>query len=169
MVGNNELFENAEVRFRNFRGAEGPFNSEGDRGFTLILDPERAKDLEAKGWTIKTTKPDENDEFKYFTRIKVKYNNYPPRVFLITSKGRLEMTEDEIGLLDGMDVANWDLVINPSNWEFNGNKGVKGYLKQAFVTMDENEFELKYMNLPDANPTTNLPNTTVNDEDLEVA
>jgi hypothetical protein len=37
----NITLENVNIVFRNFSGAEGPFNKAGDRNFGLLVDPER--------------------------------------------------------------------------------------------------------------------------------
>lgn len=166
MVSNNVLFENAELRYRNFAGREGPFNSQGDRNFVIVLDPKRADQLEAEGWNVKSTKPDENDEVKRFIQVSVNYEKgRPPRVVLINSKGRMDLGAGEVDILDYMDVANWDITVNPYAWNVGDNSGIKAYLKQAFVTVEENEFDRKYADLPDANPTSR-PSMTASDEEV---
>src|SRR5689334_6559882 len=161
MPMNDEMFENAEVRFRNFRGAEGPFNSKGDRNFCIFLDNDRALELEAKGFNVKTTTPREDgDEPRRYIPVAVNYGKgRPPRVMLINSRGRIDLGADEVELLDYADVLNWDIVINPYEWQVNDNKGVKAYLKHAFVTINENELEKKYADVPDLNPTKSSNST----------
>ena len=54
------------------------------------------------------------------------------------------MNENTVGELDNIDIANADLIISPYHWEVNGKRGVKAYLKTAYITMDEDEFAYKY-------------------------
>lgn len=164
----DEFFEDANVVFRNFAGRAGDFNSEGDRNFCIVLTPERAEDLRAKGWNVKTLRArDEGDDPNPYIQVSVNFNKgRPPKVVLINSQGRVHLGADEVSMLDIADVAHWDLVINPYAWEIKRgddvNRGIKAYLKQAFVTLNENAFELKYADLPDLNPTTS--NSTVSEE-----
>lgn len=166
---NDELFEGAEVRFRNFRGAPGPFNSEGDRNFCIFLDPERALELEAKGFNVKTLRAREDgDDDRKYVQVAVNYGKgRPPRIMLINSRGRIDLGADEVELLDYADILNWDIVINPYEWTVNDNKGVKAYLKHAFITINENELERKYADVPDLNPTKS--SSTVSEKEEAVA
>lgn len=165
----NLLFENADVKWTNFMGREGDFNSKGDRNFCVFFDDQMAERLEREGWNVKRTKiKEEGDVPKPYLQIKVEYNKgRPPGVHLIKNQGtkRIELTADTVGVLDALDVKNWDLVISPSPWgPINGNVGIAAYLKQAFVTIDENPIELKYMDLEsDQDPT--IPNSTANEDD----
>jgi hypothetical protein len=60
------------------------------------------------------------------------------------------MTEDTVEMLDFVDVANVDLILNPYEWVVNGKTGVKAYLKKMFITIREDPLELKYAALEDA-------------------
>jgi hypothetical protein len=160
------ILEDADVIWRNFAGREKPFNSEGDRNFCVNLDADLAMELREKGWNIKQHKVvEEGEEPRYYTQIVVKYGTRPPRAVVVNSKGRMQLSEEDISLLDWADIKQWDLVINPHKWEMNGKTGVKGYLKMAFVTLNENFLELKYADLDELNPTTTIPNSTVRDND----
>jgi hypothetical protein len=59
-------------------------------------------------------------------------------------------------MLDYADIKTIDVMLNPYEWEVNGNTGVKAYLKTAFVTLNEDELELKYAEDPTERPTVGL-------------
>lgn len=145
--------ENAEIIFRNFAGKEGMYNKAGDRNFCVFIDdPKIEKDLKQDGWNVKYTKPrDEDDTERPYLKVNVKYAHRPPTVVLINSRGRTDLTESEVEVLDWIDVKHIDLIITPYEWEWGGKSGVAAYLKSLFVTMDENELDRKYADVPYAN------------------
>lgn len=139
--------ENMQVIFRNFAGRVGPYNDRGDRTFCVVLDEKTAKEMAKDGWNVKFPK-DRDEEMEDardpYLQIAVKYSIRPPKVVMITSTGRTFLKEDMIEILDGMDFANVDLIINSSAWEVNGKSGIKAYLKSLYVTIEEDELERKY-------------------------
>lgn len=149
MLNKNLAIEGAEIRFRNFAGKEGKYNKEGDRNFCLVLDPDNAMALKEEGWNVKFLEPrdDENERVPYLP-VSVSFKYYPPKVILITSKGKTQLDENTVGSLDWAELENIDLIIRPYNWEFNGNSGVKAYLKAGYFTIVEDEFESKYYEVP---------------------
>jgi hypothetical protein len=145
------VFEGARILFRNFAGKEGKYNAEGDRNFALILNQQDADAMEAQGWNIKYLRPrEEGDQPQAWVPVSVSYKRRPPRVVVITSRGRTDIPENLLDILDWADIANVDLIIHPYSWSVNGNSGVKAYLKTIFVTIAEDELELKYADVPDS-------------------
>lgn len=147
----NVLVENARIVFRNFEGKEGRFNVKGDRNFALLLDRELADIMLEDGWNVKELQPrNPEDDIQPFIKVSVSYKNIPPRIFLITSHGKRELTEDTINILDWAEIENVDLVIRPYNWEISGKTGTKAYVKQLYVTIVEDKLENKYWEVPDS-------------------
>lgn len=150
-VSENINIENAKLVFRNFAGKAGQYNPEGNRNFCVLLETKIAEELISNGWNIKWLLPRDPEESKqaYF-QVKVTYNKFPPHIILVTNKGKTLLTEDSISLLDWAEIDNADLIVNPYNWEVNGKKGVKAYLKSLYITLKAEDFEGKYRNVPDA-------------------
>lgn len=142
--------QDRRILFRNFSGEAGRFNAPGDRNFNLVLNPEEARALADLGWNVKYLKArDPEEEPLARIEVSVKYDKYPPRIVIITSRGKTALTEDLIGLLDWAEFDNLDMLIRPSYWEVNGRSGYKAYLKALYATIHEDELELKYADVPD--------------------
>lgn len=151
MVKSNIVIEDARIGFRNFSGKEGKFNSAGDRNFCVFLDEDLAKTLQADGWNVRWLKPrDEGDDEQPYLPVKVSYENIPPKILLITSRGKTILDDESIGALDWAEITGVDLIIRPYNWEVNGKTGVKAYVKSMYVTIAEDAFEAKYYDAPDS-------------------
>ena len=144
--------ENVRLIFRNFSGAEGQFNRAGARNFAIALDPEIARQMRADGWNVKQLRVrEEGDVPQDYLEVAVNYSSgKPPRIVTITSRGRTNVTEDTVMILDWAEIQTADLILNPYPWEVNGNAGVKAYLKSLFVTIREDELDLKYAGVPDS-------------------
>jgi hypothetical protein len=161
---NNLVHENAKLMFRNFAGREETFNAAGDRNFVMFLTPEKAEAMKEEGWNIKYLRPrEEDDQPQAYISVAVSYKTRPPKIVVITSKARTEFDEEALPLLDYADIKNADIMLNPYEWEVNGNKGVKAYLKTAFITLNEDELELKYAEDPTMQ-TPAMAGTTASEE-----
>lgn len=144
--------ENARVIFRNFAGKEGQYNREGDRNFGVIIeDQDIERQMKRDGWNVKYLKPrDEDDVETPWVQVSVSYKGRPPRVVMINSRGRTDLGEEEVEILDWMEFENVDMILNPYEWNVNGKSGIKAYLKTMFVTILEDDLELKYADVEDA-------------------
>lgn len=144
----NLLMEDARIIFRNFAGKEGQYNREGDRNFCILLDEELATQMDADGWNVKALRArEEGDPTQPYLQVSVGFKNRPPKIVMITHKGRTTLTEEEIEILDWVDIKKIDLIVRPYNWDVAGKSGIKAYLKSIWITIDEDELDIKYAEL----------------------
>ena len=142
----NLKLEDCRIIFKNFSGRADKYNREGDRNFHVIIDDhELAKKLNEDGWNIKQfNATDDGEEPDYHMPIKVVFGQYPPKIFMIAGTSRTTITEETVGMLDYAEITNVDLIINPYQWNINGNTGITAYCKEMWVTIATSEFEDKY-------------------------
>jgi hypothetical protein len=142
----NLIIENAHIIFKNFRGEEGRYNRAGDRNFCVLIDdPDKATALSEEGWNVRILPPrEEGEEARYYIPVAVSFQNIPPKIFLVTHKGKTQIDEETISQLDYVEISNVDLTLRPYIWEVNGSSGIKAYLRSMYVTIDEDEFAEKY-------------------------
>ena len=151
MIKTNIDIENARIGFRNFSGKEGKFNAKGNRNFCVFLDDEIAITLEREGWNVRWLTPkDDYDAKQAYLSVAVSFGNIPPKIFLVTSRGKTLLDEDSVMVLDWAEIDNVDLTIRPYNWEVSGKTGVKAYIKSMYITIAEDTFEGKYRDVPDS-------------------
>lgn len=149
---NTVVMEGVRIIFRNFAGKEGQYNREGDRNFAVLLDEKTAASMERDGWNVKILKArEEGDEDQHYLQVAVNFKGRPPRVVMITSRGRTNLEEKQVEILDWADIRNVDLIVRPYEWVVNGKSGVKAYLQSIYVTIEEDALELKYA---DVDPKT---------------
>lgn len=155
--------KDAKILFRNLAGRLAQYNSEGDRNFSVVLSPELAKDLTARNWRVKQLKPREDgEEGDYHLKVKVNYNTgRPPRVILVTSKGKTELGAEEVMMVDAIDIEKVDVVLNGWYNDMAGG-GYSAFLKTMVVTAREDELELLYAGLPEVGEVRPTPDDNDN-------
>lgn len=150
---NTVLMEGVRIIFRNFSGKEGKYNREGDRNFAVLLDDEVANAMAQDNWNVKWLQPrneDEEEAPQAYLPVSVSYKGRPPRVVMITSRGRTNLDDTQVEMLDWATIVNVDLIVRPYEWTVNGKSGVKAYLQSLYVTIEEDELERKYGELDQA-------------------
>lgn len=148
---NTVLMEGVRIIFRNFEGKEGKYNKAGSRNFAVLLDDQIAEVMAGDDWNVKWLEPREDDEEETrqaYLPVEVAYDRgRPPRVVMITSRGRTNLGEDEVEMLDWADITNVDMIVRPYRWEVNGKTGTKAYLQSMYVTIEEDALERKYADM----------------------
>lgn len=167
MATGMKTMEDVRIGFKNFSGAEGKFNRKGDRNFVIFLDDDWAEELTLEGWNVRELKPrSEDDDPQPYLQVAVRFGGRPPRVVLITSRGKTTIGEDEVSMLDWADIRKVDLVLNPYEWEVSGKSGIKAYLKNMYVTLEEDDLDKKYANVPDSAASALIPEELDDDEEF---
>ena len=145
-----KTMEGVRIVFRNFAGEKKQFNDEGKRNFSIVLTPQQAEEMEREGWNVKRKPPrEEGDEEFCHLKVKVSYAGRPPRIVMISSKGRTNLDEETAELMDIAELKNVDLIIRAYDWEVNDKRGRTAYLKTIYATIWEDELDLKYADVPD--------------------
>lgn len=149
------VIRNARLFKTNFSGKEiPPYNPEGRRNFCVFIDDlKTAEEMEQDGWNVRWLEPRaEGEERRAFISVAVNFNNRPPKIILLTSKGESRLDEETVGMLDWAEKTQIDLTINPRYWDDNGRQRVKAYLRTLRVQIYEDELEQEiddlYVNAP---------------------
>lgn len=142
----NLVIENARIIFKNFEGRKDTYNKNGVKTFSVVIDdPDVAHKLMEDGWNVKMRKPrDEDEEPRYHLPVTVSFGNYPPRIFMVTGRAKVQLDDITVANLDHSEITSADMVIRPYSWEVNGDTGIKAYLKTMYVTIEQDEFADKY-------------------------
>lgn len=157
MVNDNITIRNAVIINRNFEGrAEKPYNPQGKRNFSVVLDEETANILLNDGWNIKIRESSDPDEpAKGYLSVSIQFDSkVPPRIIQITRRGdRIKKTpinEESAALIDSAEIKDVKLEIRPYNWEMKDPKtkemvsGVRAYLKTMYYELVEDPFAADY-------------------------
>ena len=153
------VFENCRIIFRNFKGEQSQYNRAGDRNFCVVIeDKDTADRLASDGWNIKHLPPlDEGEEETSYLPVAVSFSNVPPTIVMLSSKGRTQLDESTVDILDYAEIDYVDLIVNPYNWEVNGKSGVKAYVKTLYVKIREDELARKYATFDTNDPSDDMP------------
>jgi len=145
--------ENVRLIFRNFTGKEGQYNREGDKNFSILLDPDIAEKMIADGWNVKSLAGREDADGEIgpdqpYIQVAVNFKGRPPHAFMVgaTSSKKTLLDENTVELLDYADIQTCDVIIRPYSWEVAGKTGIKAYLQTIYAVVDEDPLALKYAN-----------------------
>lgn len=155
---NNTLrIEDAEIWALNFSGRPNQYNREGDRNFCAELDVELGNMLKNEGWNVKFHKDiDTGEPVSAYINVSVNYNvsnpRLRPKIYVISGGRKTLLNENTVDAIDGYDIMTnsngrtvADLEIRPREWEMkDGKHGVKAYLSEMYITLNESKFARKY-------------------------
>ena len=154
MPRENVNLENVRIIFRNFEGRPSKYNKKGDRNFAAILDEEQVEIARAAGLNVRCRESkDEGQPPTYTLAVSLNYDNYPPNIYTVVTTQRdggvrhkkLRMDADTVGMLDYADILGCDITIRPYHWRTeDGRSGVKAYVKNMYVNIEEDPFFSKY-------------------------
>ena len=136
--------DDAQICFKNFAGRGDKFNRDGERNFSLIIPSEDICEALVNnvnkfgvGWNVKIRDPrDEGEDPFMYMKVKVKFNDYGPNVYLISGNKKVRLTEDTVGCLDDIHIDHVDVDISPSDGEVNGRPYRAAYLRSIQVVQD---------------------------------
>lgn len=159
------MIRRAKIRWRNFAGREERYNAKGARNFTIFLTPHDSERLTELGLNVKTLPPKEEGQVPQdILKVKVNFKGRPPRLVLVTHRGRTTLDEESAMTLDLAEIkrvpgANGeqeemvDLILSPYHWNDDQDPsrgGVAVSLKAIYMTIVEDELEIAYGDLPEA-------------------
>ena len=140
------IIDDAIIKFRNFEGREEKYNRKGDRNFLLdIPTEEMAQALMERGWNVSIKdKRDEGGDLFMSLKVKVKFNDRGPAIYLNTN-GKVNMLDEEsAGMIDQIDIASVSMDIRPYDWEVSGKCGRTAYLERIDVVQELDRFAARY-------------------------
>lgn len=152
-MNKNITIEDAKITFRNFSGRESLYNPKGNRNFCVLIDENMANSLLEDGWNIRYLPQREDDETpQAYLQVHIRFDVLPPKIIIITSKGKNALSDDTVASLDWAEIENIDLIIRPYNWVRNENtkketRGIKAFVKSMYITISEDFLEKKYSDI----------------------
>lgn len=147
----NIVMEDVRIIWRNFSGEERRhngqiINKEGNRNFTVIIDdPEFANECKRLGWNVKEKQGRDEDDDPYFIlTCAVSYTIRPPKIVMYAGKSKTNLGKETVSSLDFAEIVTADLILNGSPWEASFGSGIKAYVDELHVVIEESAFSDKY-------------------------
>lgn len=140
------IVDDARIMFPNFEGREEKYNRKGDRNFLLVIPTEEmAQALMERGWNVSIRdKRDEGGDLFMSLKVKVKFNDRGPTIYMNTN-GRVNILDEEsAGMIDNIDIATVAMDIRPYDWEVSGKCGRTAYLERMDVVQEMDRFAARY-------------------------
>ena len=122
---------------------------DGDGSTILMINDNEVRTVSealiAYDWnvTIKAPRTPEDSPYMYL-KVKVKFNDRGPIIWLDTDGKGNRLTEQTVRLLDKIDIDFADLDIRPYDWTRPGNSGRTAYLDGATVFQNVDRHTMRY-------------------------
>lgn len=160
--GDELMFQNARIIFKNFEGTPTKFNREGKRTFCVLLDPDVADMLVNDGWNVKALNPrEEGDLPQPYLQVTVNFDSgRGPNIYMVPEggKAKVRLTADTVGLLDTSEIVNVEFIMRPYHWESTTiapYKGITAYLVSMYATIYQSPLDKKYSDYDDGTEEAN--------------
>lgn len=139
-------FEGIRITHKNFSGTPSKYNREGDRNFSIVIDDvDIAEALQKEGWNVRIKPPrDEDDAPFMYLPVKIKFNEYGPKVYLENEIKRVQLDEEMIDCLDHADIQEIEIDVCPYDWDVNGKTGRTAYLQAMYVVQKIDRFAARF-------------------------
>lgn len=144
--------DNCRIRFKNFEGRQTDYNRLGDRNFALVIpNMEIAEALMndkneyGVGWNVNIKEVEDGDPH-ISLKVKVKFNEWGPKIFVRTGNARIRLTEENVKELDRMSISHIDMDIRPYDGSTRQNGPFRAaYLDAMEVVQNVDRFTARYM------------------------
>lgn len=133
--------------WRNFGGRQTDYNKTGKREVNIQLPADVAEALAAEGYNVKTREREDEDA-DYRIKTIVSFEKKTPQIYLISGGQKTLLSEELIGILDDADIIKADVTLQPSFWDFNGRTGWTLYISKAYITIEQDELDAEYADVP---------------------
>lgn len=145
MAKNTKTIEGTNLIFRNFSGKESEYNKAGNRTTGVIIPLDRVEEFVDEGWSVKQLPPrDPQDSPLYYMNAKIRFDNFPPKIYMCTSQKKTKLEEDTVEQIDYSEISSVDIELSPYDYTVRGESGRAAYVKTLYVNVIEDAFAEKY-------------------------
>lgn len=144
-------FEEVDVYTKNFDGQK--FGPGGQRSVGFYISEETAEELEQRGcpglkWTSKWDDAPEDWVSRPWLKASIGFGYRPPSIYQITTRGARRLDEYTVDNLQRARIDGpIDISVRVAPWEMNGNTGLKLWVTEAYVRIEETALAEKYAHL----------------------
>lgn len=142
--------DNARICFKNFSGKNDPFGQ--GLGFSVIIPDEHTREMLVNdvndlgaGWNVKLRAPREEGDTPFMhLPVKIRISEGRPAVYVRTGNKTIQMSPQDIGRLDRMNIASVDLDISPNDGDYHGRPFRSAYLDAIYVYTATSRLEARF-------------------------